>query len=339
MRPVFLLLTLLVVSPVSGLQHEATPVEELIQQLHHGMLGTAKVEVLPVPVPEASTKVFNITVQNFSFTIDPEPFVVDRGDTVTLNITMLNGTHGFFLENYVGSTGLTVGKTVTKQFVANEPGTFTYFCTNSGCGVGHNSMNGTFTVNGPVSTAPTITSLSPPTGSTAGGTTLTIKGTNFVSGATVKIGSQDAKNVTVIDPATITAVTPPGPANELAGLSVDVTVTNPNGESARAPLAFGYFVPPPAISTVSPDSGPQSGGTTVTITGEGFTTAVVTTVTFGGVPATDVQIVDAVTITVAAPAHAPGAVDVVVKVGDQMATKTSAYSYEGARLRRRAARP
>jgi plastocyanin len=339
MRRALLFVSLFAVCPLLAQVHQATPIETLLDQLHHGMLGTAEVEILSTPVPEASTKVFDITVQNFSFTISPSPFVVDQGDTVTLRIKMTNGTHGFAMETYVNPTGLTVGQTVTKQFVANEPGTFTYFCTNGGCGIGHSSMVGTFTVNAVVSTAPTITSVSPSTGSTAGGTTLTIKGTNFVSGATVKIGGVDAINVAFVDSTTLTAVTPLGPASELAGLPLDVTVTNPNNEHATAAGAFSYFVPALAISTISPQSGSQSGGTTATIKGAGFTSAVVTTVTFGGVDATDVHVVDAVTLTATAPAHAVGVVDVVVKVGSQTATKASAFSYEATRPRRRAAKP
>jgi IPT/TIG domain-containing protein len=340
MRRSLSLIALLFVSPLLAQVHEATPVEELLHQLHHGMLGTAKVDVLPAPVPEASTKVFDITVQNFFFSVTPDPFVVNEGDTVTLHITMANGAHGFFLENYVDPQLLTIGKTVTAQFVANTPGTFTYLCTNSGCGIGHGSMFGTFTVTGGApSTTPTILTVSPATGSTAGGTTLTIKGTNFVAGATVKIGPFDATNVNVPDPTTVTAVTPLGPASENAGLPLDVTVTNPNGESAIARLSFSYFVPPPAITTMTPDKGSQNGGTSVTITGEGFTTAVVTTVTFGGVAATDVHVIDAVTLTATAPPHGAGAVDVVVTVGERKTTMPSGFTYDAARPKRRAARP
>ncbi|MEO6115852.1 MAG: IPT/TIG domain-containing protein, partial [Pseudolysinimonas sp.] len=57
-------------------------------------------------------------------------------------------------------------------------------------------------------------------------------------------------------------------------------------------------------------SGPDTGGTPVTITGTGFTGA--TSATFGGVAGTSFVVVNDTTITVVTPPHAAGAVDVVV---------------------------
>jgi uncharacterized repeat protein (TIGR01451 family) len=67
---------------------------------------------------------------------------------------------------------------------------------------------------------PTIASITPATGPPAGGTPITITGTNFTPGATVTIGGLMATSVVVVDATTITAVTPahaPG--------TVEVTVT------------------------------------------------------------------------------------------------------------------
>jgi len=339
MRASLALCSLLAVSPLIAQVHEATPVDDLMHAIHQGTLAPAHVQVLDTPVPEASTKVFDIDVRNFAFTVVPSPFVVDQGDTVTLRLKMANGTHGFFMETYVNATGLVIGQTVTKQFVATTPGTFTYFCTNSGCGTGHGNMFGTFTVNAVVDTAPTITSVDPAAGTTAGGTTLTIKGTNFVSGATVKIGSVDATNVTVVDATTITAKTPLGPTSEEAGFPRDVTVTNPNLESATKTAAFSYVVPPLAVSSIDPASAGENGGVTVTIKGEGFTSAVRSFVTFGGAEGSAPVIVDAVTMTVMAPPHKAGTVDVVVNVGEQSVTKPAAFTYDATKPKRRAARP
>ncbi len=74
-------------------------------------------------------------------------------------------------------------------------------------------------VSGPV---PTVSSVSPNSGSTAGGTAVTITGTNFVAGATVTFGATAATNVVVVNSTTITATTPAGSAG-----AVTVTVTNP----------------------------------------------------------------------------------------------------------------
>ena len=67
----------------------------------------------------------------------------------------------------------------------------------------------------------------------------------------------------------------------------------------------------PTVTSVSPNSGPVAGGTSVTITGTNF--AVVASATFGGVAATNVVVVNSTTMTATTPAHAAGAVDVVVQ--------------------------
>src|ERR1700738_1522077 len=73
--------------------------------------------------------------------------------------------------------------------------------------------------------APTLTSISPSSGTTSGGTAVTLAGINFVSGATVKFGGVAATSVSVVNSTTITAKTPPNPAG-----TVSVTVTNPDGQ-------------------------------------------------------------------------------------------------------------
>ncbi len=91
-----------------------------------------------------------------------------------------------------------------------------------------------------ISTAPTITLIRPNSGSTAGGTAVTITGTNFRAGASVTFGGSAATSVTVVNATTITAVTPARATGR-----VNVAVTNSDATSAT--LANGYFyAPPPA---------------------------------------------------------------------------------------------
>jgi hypothetical protein len=68
----------------------------------------------------------------------------------------------------------------------------------------------------------------------------------------------------------------------------------------------------PTVTGCAPDNASVLGGTPVTLTGTNFTNA--TAVTFGGVPATGVTVVDANTITCTTPAHAAGLVAVEVTV-------------------------
>ncbi len=73
---------------------------------------------------------------------------------------------------------------------------------------------------------PTVTGVSPNTGSAAGGTGVTITGTNFFVPATVNFGVTPAGSVVVDSQTQITAISPPGTG------TVDVTVTTTGGTSA-----------------------------------------------------------------------------------------------------------
>ena len=79
------------------------------------------------------------------------------------------------------------------------------------------------------------------------------------------------------------------------------------------------------IDTVSPTSGPASGGTGVTLTGSGFTVA--TSLTFGGTAATSLNVVSSTSVTAVTPAHATGAVNVVITTPSGSGTKTNGYTY------------
>ena len=80
--------------------------------------------------------------------------------------------------------------------------------------------------------------------------------------------------------------------------------TPPGPEAVSAPL----------VTAISPDSGPAAGGTTVTITGRGMETAA--SVRFGSLPA-HFQMVSATQLRAVAPAHATGAVAVVVSTASR----------------------
>ena len=122
---------------------------------------------------------------------------------------------------------------------------------------------------------PTVSKVSPNAGPVAGGTAITITGRGFVKGTTVVVGQGSgltgaimATNVKVVSPTEITAVTGGGAKPGSFGLFV----ITPGGTSvAKNPLNqdFTYY-PLPTISAVSPNSGPTSGGTAITITGTGF---------------------------------------------------------------------
>jgi IPT/TIG domain len=173
-------------------------------------------------------------------------------------------------------------------------------------------------------TAPIISDLSPASGSTTGGTSVTISGTGFATGATVTFGGTAATNVNVLGSTTITAVAPAH-----ASGAVNVVVTNPGGQTGTSVNGYTYSgggSPAPTVSAVSPTSGPTTGGTQITITGTNFSLGA--TVTVGGSNATGVLVNNSTTITATTPAHAAGLVDVVVtNTTGQSGTKTNAFTY------------
>ncbi len=82
---------------------------------------------------------------------------------------------------------------------------------------------------------PTFVSIAPDNGAAAGGTAVTITGTEFQPGATVTIGGAAATSVVVVSRTSITAVTPAGSVG-----ARDVVVTNADGQIVTAVGAFTY---------------------------------------------------------------------------------------------------
>jgi phosphatidylserine/phosphatidylglycerophosphate/cardiolipin synthase-like enzyme len=173
--------------------------------------------------------------------------------------------------------------------------------------------------------APTVSSTSPNSGPTTGGTSITVAGTGFQSGATVSLGGTPATNVEVVNSNSITAMT----AARTEG-TVNVVVTNADGQSGTLAGGFTYTAPQapqaPSVTSVTPSSGTTAGGTPITISGSGFVAGA--TVAVGGTPATNVVVSNSATITATTPAHAAGSVDVVVTNSNgQSGGKLNAFTY------------
>ncbi|WP_263378574.1 IPT/TIG domain-containing protein [Granulicella paludicola] len=148
---------------------------------------------------------------------------------------------------------------------------------------------------------PTVTKVSPASGSA--GTTVTITGTKFFTGATVSFGTTAATTVTVNGTTSITVTAPAHSSG-----TVDITVTY-QGTSTTTPAdQFTYL--PPTVTAISPTSGSAAGGTTVTITGTKFASGA--TVSFGGAAASSVTYVSATRVTAVSPPGDIGVVDITV---------------------------
>ncbi|MGH3515413.1 MAG: IPT/TIG domain-containing protein, partial [Pseudonocardiaceae bacterium] len=170
---------------------------------------------------------------------------------------------------------------------------------------------------------PTVASITPTSGSATGGNAVTIAGTGFLAGATVSLGGAAATGVTVVSSTSITATT----SAHAAG-AVNVVVTNTDSQSGTLSNGYTYTGtnPAPTVSAITPNSGTANGGTPGTITGTGFLTGA--TVEIGGTSASGVTLVGSTSITATTPAHAAGAVSVVVTNTDaQSGTLNNGYTY------------
>ncbi len=108
---------------------------------------------------------------------------------------------------------------------------------------------------------PTVIAISPASGSANGGTAVTITGTGFLSGASVKLGTTAATGVTVVSSTSITATTPA----HVAG-TVNVVVTNSNGQSGTLANGYSYTVTTGGtIGYVQGKSTTQGSGSSVAI--------------------------------------------------------------------------
>ncbi|UPK45953.1 S-layer homology domain-containing protein [Paenibacillus pabuli] len=155
---------------------------------------------------------------------------------------------------------------------------------------------------------PTIISVSPTSGPTTGGTTVTLTGTKFSGATAVMFGATEATSFTINSETSITATAPAGSAG-----TVDVTVKRRSGTSTTSAAdQYTYIaaIAGPTIASVSPASGPTTGGTTVTLTGTNLTDA--TAVMFGATEAMSYTVNSATQITAIAPEGSAGTVDVTV---------------------------
>jgi hypothetical protein len=99
-------------------------------------------------------------------------------------------------------------------------------------------------------------------------------------------------------------------ALKITVLATAVEVTVAESKCAATGPDINAVATPPTVTGVTPNSGPSGGGTTVTITGTGFTC--VTGVKFGTTPAATFTVVNSTTITATSPPGTPGTVDVTV---------------------------
>ena len=172
---------------------------------------------------------------------------------------------------------------------------------------------------------PAVSSISPRAGLPAGGTTVTITGSNFIAASAVYFGSSPASSFTVVSATQITAVSPAG----TQGSMLDITVTTPVGTSSTSSSDLYLYEGAPSVTAISPNAGVLAGGTTVVITGTNFTETM--GVSFGANFSSSVTVNSPTQITAIAPAGAEGTINVRVTtpVGTSVIVPAAQYTYEG----------
>jgi IPT/TIG domain/Chitobiase/beta-hexosaminidase C-terminal domain len=239
---------------------------------------------IAVPVPSGATTgnvvvtVAGVASNGVSFTVSaPAPNIASLnptsgpvGDSVTITGTNFGATQGSSTVSFNGTAGTPTSWGATSIVVSVPSGATTGNVVVTVGGVASNGVSFT------VAPSPTITSLSP--NSAPVGASITIAGANF--GATQ--GSSTVTFAGTLAAPTswsATSIVVPVPSAATTG---NVVVTVDGGASNG--VAF-TVTPPPAITSISPTSGPIT--TVVTITGTNFGASQGTsTVTFNGTAAT-----------------------------------------------------
>jgi len=258
----------------------------------------------PPPVGPGGTPGGGVTPPtNATLTLTASPTttpLVNSNVTLTAKVTQNNqnvpdGTAVQFTTNLSGSTFTDSGTTSAIKITSNGVATATLTSTAVGtatviAAVGNvtKSIDITFstqpTTPPPSGTTPTITAVTPATGPPAGGTQVSISGTNFRSPARIlfDIGDGNPKEAFVVSVSStqIVAITPA--INLVTGQTkaADVIVITQAGTSGEQRVVktggFTYqlAVLTPVIRSLQPTSGPIGGGTRVTIFGDAFQTPV-----------------------------------------------------------------
>jgi hypothetical protein len=161
----------------------------------------------------------------------------------------------------------------------------------------------------------------PASGPTSGGTLVRLACDGLQYGANVAFGGQDAEVLDVdLESGIVTVEAPPNEAGD-----VSVEVYHEFG-AITAPEPYLYVAAPGlALYAISPPTGPTEGGTTVTLTGAGFTET--TSVRFGAEAAVMVSVVSGNSIEATSPSGEAGPVNVVLESGVEQVSLSDAFLY------------
>jgi hypothetical protein len=168
-----------------------------------------------------------------------------------------------------------------------------------------------------------VLGVDPPHGSFAGGNLALVRGNGFTSNARVWFGTVelDATAIVPIDPQRIQVTVPPGHAG-----AVDVTVQNGDDASTSAVLNGGYTYDQ---FYANPATGPTSGGTIITLEGDGTTWAADTVVLIDQNPCVVTKVTSAHELTCTTPPGTQGTKPIRVTTSDGVEVDVlDAFTYD-----------
>ena len=198
--------------------------------------------------------------------------------------------------------GLKTGTTASTTIMIRAVGTQkTYTMTISPLGI----VTATYaTSTAATSSSPTASGITPNSGNNTGVVTISsISGTNFVSGATVKLtrsGQSDisGSGFTVVNGTTISTGT--FNLTSVQAGTWNVVVTNPNNDAASCTGCFtvNSVAGPPTVTSPSPNSAVQGTTVTTTITGAGFVSGATTAFSGTGITVNNTTFVSSTSLNV-----------------------------------------
>jgi hypothetical protein len=167
-------------------------------------------------------------------------------------------------------------------------------CIRGACGA--NDLSDLFQP-GAFGAGPTLSSVSPSTGSQGSPVSVTLSGTGFAAPLTINISGSGvtASNVSVLSSTQITAT-----FNITAGAATglrNVSVTTAAGTSGTAPFTVNAASGLPTLTSVTPSGGVQGSQVNVTLLGTNFTTASQVRLQGGGLTQTNIVVVSSTQIT------------------------------------------
>lgn len=227
--------------------------------------GTGPVDVRATAVDQ-STRSQVTAASRFTYTTRPLPTITsvspDHGSKRGRERVTITGTALKAAEITVGGTDASAitcqqtSCTFTTPFRDTVGPVHVVATTSAGASATGTATRFTYETSG----VPTVTSVSPTSGSTAGGTTVTLTGDDLV-GTIIRFG--DAQQSADCNRTTCVVTTRANAAGNLV-----VTAQSDAGTSTARGVTYSFVAPPrPAVTRVSPAGGPASGGTSVTLTG------------------------------------------------------------------------